>query len=633
MTEPLLSVRNVTRVYGPPNSVWVHALDGIELDIYDGEFVAIVGPSGGGKSTLLSILGLLDEPSSGEYLVSGRSTRALREGERTRLRSVMFGFVFQAFHLLGHRPVLDSAELALLYQGASRPSRQQAAQRALSDLGIGEKSNDLALEMSGGQQQRVAIARAVAASTPVILADEPTGNLDSVSGAAVLEKLEELNRTGTTVIVVTHSHEVAERAQRIVRLVDGRIISDSRETRNRQHVRASKTENRGVAGPKAVASRLTWREIIRDAWKSVISRRGQSIGLLCAVALAVGMMIVTFGISASAKAQVSSEFDLRANKEVTVRWDEASRGPVSNVLSRIEVLSGISSAAVLSDHGEIEVSSQDASFSVTLQGATGELDKPTVSAISWVQGAKNEVGPGEAVVGRSLARQLALPPLALSPQIMVGGAFFTVVGIIGESQRFPLLAGQIVLTEAEASAQAPAVTHTLAIVTTPGAAGQVGHLVSRAIDPSHPDEFVVDVPVDPKSLRQSIEGGVEIALFSFTALAAVVAILTLANAITLSVASRRGEFGLRRAVGARASHLAALVSSESAIIGVAGGVTGLVTGVLAILAFTISQRWLPVFDLWLAPLAILAGILLATLSSVVGAIRAANVSPAEALRA
>jgi len=169
-------------------------------------------------------------------------------------------------------------------------------------------------------------------------------------------------------------------------------------------------------------------------------------------------------------------------------------------------------------------------------------------------------------------------------------------------------------------------------VTSLGAAQQVGQQIAIALDPYQPEQYVVDVPIDPKSLRQEVEGGVQVALTAFTALAALAAIFTLSSAISASVFARRSEFGLRRAVGARSHHLALLVTSESAMIGVIGGVVGLVLGMISILVFTILQRWLPVFDWALAPLALAAGVALAILSSVMGAVHASRIRPSEALR-
>jgi macrolide transport system ATP-binding/permease protein len=624
MSGPLLRLEGVGRVFEADSDTPLHALAGIDLAIYEGEFVAIVGPSGGGKTTLLSILGLLDSPTSGEYFVDGVPTSSVSEAKRTLLRATMFGFVFQAFHLLDRRPISDSAELALFYQGVGASERAERASTALSSLGLTGRENDLASKLSGGQRQRVAISRAVASGNPVILADEPTGNLDSETGAAVLAEFQNIHRSGGTVVVVTHSDEVAATADRIVRISDGRIVSDNGP---QQPGMASG----GAALARLAPRRVRRRDMLREAMRSVLSRGGQSLGLVLAVAVAAALMIVSLGLGASASTQVSETFDARANREVAVTWDRPSAKPVADAVRDAADLAGVVAVAGVVDHGEVEVATRAGAFKVTLRGAVGDIPGATSSRITWAN-SHDTVSRDEVIVGRALARQLELAPLALTPVISVGGQNYVVVGIVEASDRFPLLSGELVMGEEQALEEAPPAGSQLAIVTASGAASQVGRYAAIAIDAMHPEWYSVSVPVDPQTLRQEVEGGVQVTLVAFTVLAGLVAILTLGNAITSSVMARRGELGLRRAVGARGRDLGLLVSLEAALVGLCGGLVGLFIGVIALLVFTISQRWLPVFDLALAPVAVLAGLLLATLSSVLGAARAARVSPLTALR-
>ncbi len=622
MSEPLLRLESVGRVFEADSDTPLHALADINLAIHEGEFVAIVGPSGGGKTTLLSLLGLLDSPTSGEYFVGGIATSSLSETERTRLRATMFGFVFQAFHLLDRRPISDSAELALFYQGVPATERAERASSALSSLGLGGREKGLASKLSGGQRQRVAISRAVASGNPVILADEPTGNLDSETGAAVLAEFQNIHRSGGTVVVVTHSDEVAATADRIVRISDGQIVSDNGARRSADT--APKPAHSGLR-------RVRSSDMLREAVRSVMSRGGQSLGLVLAVAVAVALMIISLGLGASASAQVSETFDARANREVAVTWDQPSARAVADAMEDAAGLAGVEAVAGLVDHGEVDVATPAGAFKVTLRGAVGDIPGATSSTMTWANN-HDTVANGQVIVGRALARQLDLAPLALTPVISVGGQNYVVVGIVETSDRFPLLSGELIMGEEQALEQSPQAGSQLAIVTSSGAASQVGSHVALAIDPRHPELYNVSVPVDPQSLRQEVEGGVQIALLAFTVLAGLVAILTLANAITSSVMARSGELGLRRAVGARGRDLGILVSLEAALVGLCGGLVGLFIGVVALLVFTIAQRWLPVFDLALAPAAVLAGLCLATLSSFLGAARAARVSPLTALR-
>ena len=220
--HPVLELRGAARTFpGPPE---VHALQAADLRVERGDYVSIVGPSGSGKSTLLHLLGLLDRPTAGEYLVDGIPTVAASENERAALRGESIGFVFQAFHLLDRRTVLDNVLLATLYSGVPRHERHDRAMAALDRVGLSHRIDFHPGVLSGGERQRVAVARAVVADPRVLLADEPTGNLDTVSSGGVLELFDELHSEGLTLVVITHDMAVADRAQRRVRITDGRLV-------------------------------------------------------------------------------------------------------------------------------------------------------------------------------------------------------------------------------------------------------------------------------------------------------------------------------------------------------------------------------------------------------------------------
>ena len=221
----LIELRKIGKVF-LTDEVETHALAGINLSIRRGEFVAIAGPSGCGKSTLLSILGLLDSPSEGDYTLNARAVANLDHAERARIRNREVGFIFQSFNLIGDLTVFENVELPLTYRGMTAPERKQRVEAALEKVGMSHRSKHYPSQLSGGQQQRVAVARALGGRPSILLADEPTGNLDSKNGEAVMQLLVELHREGATICMVTHDDRFASHAQSAVNLFDGRIVDD-----------------------------------------------------------------------------------------------------------------------------------------------------------------------------------------------------------------------------------------------------------------------------------------------------------------------------------------------------------------------------------------------------------------------
>jgi putative ABC transport system ATP-binding protein len=222
MPEPLIHMQAVKKVF-VTDEVETHALEGIDLDVQRGEYISISGPSGCGKSTLLAILGLLDSPTAGAYVLNGRPVQDLKLSERARIRNREIGFVFQAFNLIGDLTVYENVELPLTYRGMGSAERKRRTQEALERVGMAHRMKHYPAQLSGGQQQRVAVARALAGDPSILLADEPTGNLDSANGEAVMDLLTELHKGGATICMVTHDPRYARYADRSIDLFDGRI--------------------------------------------------------------------------------------------------------------------------------------------------------------------------------------------------------------------------------------------------------------------------------------------------------------------------------------------------------------------------------------------------------------------------
>jgi putative ABC transport system ATP-binding protein len=221
----LIDIRDITKVYEMGEEK-VHALSGVSLGVERGEYVAIMGPSGSGKSTLMNLVGCLDTPSAGSYILNGKEVARMTDDELAAIRNQEIGFVFQTFNLLPRTSAVQQVELPLVYGGLSRKERRERAVRALKAVGLGDRMNHTPNEMSGGQRQRVAIARALINDPSILLADEPTGNLDSQTGAEIMALFDELNSKGNTIVLVTHEEDIAAHARRIVRLKDGKIRDD-----------------------------------------------------------------------------------------------------------------------------------------------------------------------------------------------------------------------------------------------------------------------------------------------------------------------------------------------------------------------------------------------------------------------
>ena len=224
--QALIRLEGVTKVF-LTDEVETHALSGIHMEIQPGEYVSMSGPSGCGKSTLLSILGLLDSPSEGQYFLNNKPVAGLKLGERARIRNQEIGFIFQSFNLIGDLSVYENVELPLTYRGMRASERKTRANEALERVGMAHRAKHLPSQLSGGQQQRVAVARALVGSPLILLADEPTGNLDSKNGDAVMELLQDLHRSGSTICMVTHDQRFARHADRTIHLFDGKIVEES----------------------------------------------------------------------------------------------------------------------------------------------------------------------------------------------------------------------------------------------------------------------------------------------------------------------------------------------------------------------------------------------------------------------
>ncbi|GIG20840.1 macrolide export ATP-binding/permease protein MacB 1 [Cellulomonas chitinilytica] len=627
-----LELSDVTQTFGGDSPV--RALRGVSLTIRQGEFVAIEGPSGSGKSTLLNQLALLQAPTSGDYLIDGVSMTRASERRRARARSRLFGFVFQSFHLLDARPVVDSVELGLFYRGVPARERRRRALEALAAVGLSDKAWRLARHLSGGERQRAAVARALAVGAPLIVADEPTGNLDSRTSASVIGLLSALSEQGRTVVLVTHDHDVAAATPRQLVMRDGCLISDS------GHARVDLAdEPAGIQTAPGRDSHVRAVDLWVDALRSLAARPGKTGALVVAVGVAVGLAIATLGISETAAGQVSDRFDADRNVEVTVVDKGRAVDPFvpagpAEVAARLGQLTGVQAAGALVDYGHhVSAGAGDRGVSTgQVYAATDGTIEAARLEVDWA--ARSHVlGPGQALLGTYAAEELDIGPLDAGAVVAVDGRELEVVGVITRSPREENLLAAVVLTDADANRLfAPHGDVAQLIVTVPGAAPQVARQAPLVVRPTDPEAVTVVLPPDPQRLRAGIESDLRTTLLVLTAVAVLASVVGLANSMVMSVIHRSAEFGLRRAIGARRKHVVLGVISEAMLIGLAGALIGLFLGIAAVLATTIAQRWQPVLDLRLVPVAIATGVVVGGVSGVVSALRAARIQPADALR-
>lgn len=629
-----LRLTGIRRVYqGPPEVV---ALDRVSLTIEPGEFVAVVGPSGSGKSTLLNILGLLDAPTAGSYVAGGVEVGELSQLERARLRSDIFGFVFQSFHLQEHLSAEENVQLGLLYQGAPRAERRVRAAVALQHVGMGHRAKQHARLLSGGERQRVAIARAIVGGAAVIVADEPTGSLDRANSQRIVELLRNLAAEGRTVVLVTHDVDVANAAPRRLALRDGIIVDESAVESS---AGASTLSAPSAVGP--VRRRVRRRDVLGEAIRAIGSAPTRTATLAASLTVAVALIVALVGLTQTAAAQVSDRFDARRNREIvvtdTLGPTELGNGPTGDEATQLEQralqVAGVSRAAVVvSGFAQPTTAApRRANVAIEILGVTPALLDTVAAEVQRPIGQEPYLHPREALVGDIAAAQLDLASPDDRPFVFVNGQALAVVGVLENVKRQENLRSAVIVAVDDLQLAAPSGPTMLLVETEPGSAQQAASQLAVALDPVRPERFEIDAPRDPRALREDVEADLRNTMLLLGILAFVAAITMTMVVMTSSVRERYGEFGLRRAIGARSSHILRQVASEAFIVGVIGGVAGLILGLAAVLATTIARHWQPTLDLRIVPVALGSGVLASVLGGLSAARQAGRIQPIDAL--
>lgn len=711
-TAPAIEMHGITRIFeGSERAV----LDHLDLVVERGEFLAIIGPSGSGKSTLLNAIGLLDTPTSGTYSLFGKNTEGLSDRERDEMRRDHLGFIFQSSNMLLDETSTTNASMGLRVQGVPYGERLQRTEETLEFLGLSDRASIRTRYLSGGEKQRCAIARALATRPPLILADEPTGNLDSHNSAKVIEILQRINATGCTVLVITHDPEVAAAARRVIRIEDGQLHEQSRadlatvpvaevpvaeavpvatDTPAEATVDASASL---APGEKPATHRrgsfLTDDSI--EAISALTSRPLRTLLLGLSFALGVGGLISASGMSESASYQVNqrllgseqstlyiSDRDNDQNMLGTYRQGESAQ----NVADRISALDYVKNTGFVSSVAPADVRitrfspyedepktaiGLSSTSKTRLEQIGARMNPETLRALEQMNSTLTQQNVADrerseqlsgAIVSVSAARALGiipedkaadnatteprpgelpavdygiklggLPQVAPGVSIWVDGQLMPVIGLFDPGNSGYEFRNTVIVSpgtlQRTGRGQVTYITETER-----GYGKAVAKAIPLTLKPAEPSQINVETPSDLQSLRASIASDLGLYVGVLSGILLVLASLSAATAMYLSVQSRTAEIALRRAIGSSKWLIARIFLMEGVMLGVLGGSIGACSGMIATIILSLVQGWQAVLSPGFVVLGVGVGALTGLVSSAYPAWVASRKSPADAMR-
>ena len=702
-TAPAIEMHGITRVFeGSERAV----LDRLDLVVERGEFLAIIGPSGSGKSTLLNAIGLLDTPTSGTYSLFGKNTEGLSDRERDEMRRDHLGFIFQSSNMLLDETSTTNASMGLRVQGVPYSERLQRTEETLEFLGLSDRASIRTRYLSGGEKQRCAIARALATRPPLILADEPTGNLDSHNSAKVIEILQRINATGCTVLVITHDPEVAAAARRVIRIEDGRLHEQSRAdlatvpvaevvpVAQDSPVDASASL---APGEKPATHRrgsfLTDDSI--EAISALTSRPLRTLLLGLSFALGVGGLISASGMSESASYQVNqrllgseqstlyiSDRDNDQNMLGTYRQGESAQ----NVADRISALDYVKNTGFVSSVAPADVRitrfspyedepktaiGLSSTSKTRLEQIGARMNPETLRALEQMNSTLTQQNVADrerseqlsgAIVSVSAARALGilpedkaadnatteprpgelpavdygiklggLPQVAPGVSIWVDGQLMPVVGLFDPGNSGYEFRNTVIVSPGTLQHTGRGQVTYIA-ETERGYGKAVAKAIPLTLKPAEPSQINVETPSDLQSLRASIASDLGLYVGVLSGILLVLASLSAATAMYLSVQSRTAEIALRRAIGSSKWLIARIFLMEGVMLGVLGGSIGACSGMIATIILSLVQGWQAVLSPGFVVLGVGVGALTGLVSSAYPAWVASRKSPADAMR-
>lgn len=705
-TAPAIEMHGITRVFeGSERAV----LDHLDLVVERGEFLAIIGPSGSGKSTLLNAIGLLDTPTSGTYSLFGKNTEGLSDRERDEMRRDHLGFIFQSSNMLLDETSTTNASMGLRVQGVPYSERLQRTEETLEFLGLSDRASIRTRYLSGGEKQRCAIARALATRPPLILADEPTGNLDSHNSAKVIEILQRINATGCTVLVITHDPEVAAAARRVIRIEDGQLHEQSRADLATVPVAeapiATDTPAEATVGaPAGLApgekpamhrrgSFLTDDSI--EAISALTSRPLRTLLLGLSFALGVGGLISASGMSESASYQVNqrllgseqstlyiSDRDNDQNMLGTYRQGESAQ----NVADRISALDYVKNTGFVSSVAPADVRitrfspyedepktaiGLSSTSKTRLEQIGARMNPETLRALEQMNSTLTQQNVADrerseqlsgAIVSVSAARALGilpedkaadnatteprpgelpaveygiklggLPQVAPGVSIWVEGQLMPVIGLFDPGNSGYEFRNTVIVSPGTLQRTGRGQVTYIA-ETERGYGKAVAKAIPLTLKPAEPSQINVETPSDLQSLRASIASDLGLYVGVLSGILLVLASLSAATAMYLSVQSRTAEIALRRAIGSSKWLIARIFLMEGVMLGVLGGSIGACSGMIATIILSLVQGWQAVLSPGFVVLGVGVGALTGLVSSAYPAWVASRKSPADAMR-
>ncbi len=649
----MLEIKNVTKAYQMGDTV-VHALKDVSITIDDGDFVAIMGPSGSGKSTLMHLMGLLDVPTSGSYRVNGREVANLSEEDLAVLRRREIGFIFQQFNLLPRQTALENVAMPELYSQA-RPDFV-LAEKLLRDVGLGQRVGHRTNELSGGQQQRVAIARSLINQPRVILADEPTGNLDSKSEEEIMGILKRLNAEGITVIIVTHEDEIGAQAKRRIRMRDGVVSSDERLQPLPTPIPAAK-----VAGPDENDRLFRLRQIgehLRQGFKTLGSnkvRTGLSmLGILIGVAAVVAMLAIGAGAQEAIKSQLSS---LGSNLLVLRSGNARAGGVAQESGARIRVmiddakqieaeLPGVKAVSPsVSGRGQAQFQSKNWNTSVTGAGPSYESMHASVPQTGrFFTEEENQKRARVAVIGTTVVRELFGEQSPIGEMIKINKVNFQVIGVLPAkgASGFRDQDDQIIVPVLTAMYRLLGKTSVDSIEVEMASGSDMDAASDAMIEMMESrhkvaasqgtEAFNVFNMADIQAAVSSSSKTMSLLLASIAAISLLVGGVGIMNIMLVSVTERTREIGLRKAVGARPADIMLQFLIESVVVSAVGGTIGIAIGWLITVAVASALGWATSVSLGSVLLSFMFSAGVGVVFGLYPARKASNLNPIEALR-